>query len=67
MELKPSWIRVMPQPGYSAGVSVNGQNVSDETLIAYTTPAEALANGRPSSPGSCSTGYPATSRRTSPC
>lgn len=51
VELQPTWIRIMPQPGYSAGVKVNGQKISDETLIAYTTPAEVLANGRPTLTG----------------
>ncbi|MER5864966.1 hypothetical protein [Kitasatospora sp. NPDC002040] len=46
VELVPTWIRVMPQPGYSAGVKVNGTSVSEETLIAYTTPAEVIANGQ---------------------
>lgn len=51
VELVPTWIRIMPQPGYSAGVKVNGTPVSDETLIAYTTPAEVIANGRPTLTG----------------
>lgn len=51
VELEPTWIRIVPQPGYSAGVRVNGQKVSDETLLAYTTPAEVLANGRPTLTG----------------
>ncbi|WP_405016681.1 hypothetical protein OHV05_05895 [Kitasatospora sp. NBC_00070] len=50
-ELVPTWIRIMPQPGYSAGVKVNGEKLSDETLIAYTTPAEVIANGRPTLTG----------------
>lgn len=51
VELQATWIRVMPQPGYSAGIRVNGKEVSPETLIAYTTPAEVLANGRPTLTG----------------
>ncbi|MCX4745215.1 hypothetical protein OG455_06715 [Kitasatospora sp. NBC_01287] len=51
VELEPTWIRLVPQPGYSAGITVNGQKISDETLIAYTTPAEVLANGRPTLTG----------------
>ncbi len=51
MELVPTWIRIMPEPGYSAGIKVNGQPLSEETLIAYTTPAEVIANGRPTLTG----------------
>lgn len=51
VELIPTWIRVMPQPGYSAGIKVNGKPVLEEVLIAYTTPAEVLANGRPTLTG----------------
>jgi hypothetical protein len=51
VELVPTWIRIMPQPGYSAGVKVNGQSLGEETLIAYTTPAEVIANGRPTLTG----------------
>ncbi|MEV0530964.1 hypothetical protein [Kitasatospora sp. NPDC050463] len=51
VELQATWIRVMPQPGYAAGIRINGQQVSPETLIAYTTPAEVLANGRPTLKG----------------
>ncbi|MCX4689681.1 hypothetical protein OG401_36255 [Kitasatospora purpeofusca] len=51
MELVPTWIRLMPEPGYSARVRVNGTEVSEETLLAYTTPAEVLANGRPTLTG----------------
>ncbi|MEZ0029153.1 hypothetical protein P3T36_007129 [Kitasatospora sp. MAP12-15] len=47
IELVPTWIRLVPQPGYSVGVHVNGAEVSPETLLAYTTPAEVIANGRP--------------------
>ncbi len=49
--LKPTWIRLAPTPGYSAGVQVNGQDVSPETLIAYTTAAETLATARPTPTG----------------
>ncbi|WP_406096979.1 hypothetical protein [Kitasatospora purpeofusca] len=51
VELQATWIRLMPQPGYSAGVKANTEKVSEETLIAYTTPAEVLANGRPTLTG----------------
>ncbi|KUL48747.1 hypothetical protein ADL22_09180 [Streptomyces sp. NRRL F-4489] len=50
-ELQATWIRVMPQPGYAAGIRLNGQQISPETLIAYTTPAEVLASGRPTLKG----------------
>ncbi|WP_405714151.1 MULTISPECIES: hypothetical protein [unclassified Streptomyces] len=49
--LKPTYIRVMPTPGYSAGVAVNGVPVADELMIADTTPAEALLGARPSPTG----------------
>lgn len=49
--LKPTYIRVMPTPGYSAGVAVNGVPIADEALIADTTPAEALLGARPSPTG----------------
>ncbi|MFF7193089.1 hypothetical protein ACFZAM_05260 [Streptomyces sp. NPDC008079] len=51
VELRPTYIRVMPTPGYSAGVVVNGKQVSPEILAATTTPAEVLANGRPTFTG----------------
>ncbi|MGC5398159.1 hypothetical protein ACPXCP_20795 [Streptomyces sp. DT20] len=49
--LKPTYIRVMPTPGYSAGVAVNGVPLTDELMIADTTPAETLAGARPSLTG----------------
>ncbi|MFF2326675.1 MULTISPECIES: hypothetical protein [unclassified Streptomyces] len=49
--LKPTYIRVMPTPGYSAGVAVNGVPFADEVQIADTTPAEALLGARPSPTG----------------
>lgn len=49
--LKPTYIRVMPTPGYSAGVTVNGVPRTDELMVADTTPAEALAGARPSPTG----------------
>lgn len=51
VELKPTYIRIMPTPGYSAGVVVNGQEVAPEIMVATTTPAEVLANGRPTFTG----------------
>lgn len=49
--LKPTYIRVMPSPGYSAGVTVNGVPRADELMVADTTPAEALLGARPSPTG----------------
>ncbi|BFV60121.1 hypothetical protein KCMC57_up52250 [Kitasatospora sp. CMC57] len=51
VELIPTRIRVMPEPGYSAGLHVNGQPVLEETMVAYTTPAEVLANAQPTFTG----------------
>lgn len=49
--LKPTYIRVMPRPGYSAGVSINGQKLSDEIQVGDTNYAEAIASARPSPTG----------------
>jgi hypothetical protein len=49
--LKPTYIRVMPRPGYSAGVSFNGRPLSDEIQIGDTDYAEAMASARPSPTG----------------
>ncbi len=49
--LKPTWIRVMPTPGYSAGVEVNGQKFSEETQIADTNYYEVMKGARPSPTG----------------
>lgn len=49
--LKPTWIRVMPRPGYSAGVEVNGRSFSEETQIADTDYAEVMKGARPSPTG----------------
>ncbi|MFI5530730.1 hypothetical protein ACIA8O_19530 [Kitasatospora sp. NPDC051853] len=51
VELIPTWIRVMPQPGYAAGIRVDGKDVLEEVTIAYTTPEEVIANGRPTLTG----------------
>lgn len=51
IELVPTWIRLAPTPGYSAGVRVDGVETSPETLLAYTTPAEVIASGRPTLTG----------------
>ncbi|MER5441087.1 hypothetical protein [Streptomyces sp. NPDC002790] len=49
--LKPTYIRVMPTPGYSAGVSVDGKVIDDEVMVAETTAREALVGARPSPTG----------------
>lgn len=49
--LRATYIRVMPRPGYSAGVEVNGQKVSDEMQIGDTNYAEVIASARPSPTG----------------
>lgn len=49
--LKPTYIRVMPTPGYSAGIEVNGRLIDDEIMVGETTAVEALAGARPSPTG----------------
>ncbi|NLU74149.1 hypothetical protein HCC61_15915 [Streptomyces sp. HNM0575] len=49
--LKPTWIRVMPRPGYAAGVELNGRTISEETQIADTDYVEAMEGARPSPTG----------------
>lgn len=49
--LKPTYIRVMPRPGYTAGVEFNGQPVADELPIGDTNYVEAMAGARPSPTG----------------
>jgi hypothetical protein len=49
--LKPTYIRVMPRPGYTAGVEFNGHAVADELPIADTNYVEAMAGARPSPTG----------------
>ncbi|MGW8883106.1 hypothetical protein [Streptomyces sp. NPDC055749] len=51
LTLKATYIRLMPTPGYSAGVQVNGKSVSDEVMVADTTRTEALTSARPSFTG----------------
>lgn len=48
---KPTWIRVMPRPGYAAGVSVDGKRVADEMQIGDTRAAEVMTSARPSPTG----------------
>lgn len=49
--LKPTYIRVMPTPAYSAGVAVDGQPLTDEISIAESTYVEVMAGVRPSLTG----------------
>lgn len=49
--LKSTWIRVMPRPGYSAGVQLNGREISEETQIADTHYDEVMTSARPSPTG----------------
>lgn len=49
--LKPTWIRVMPRPGYAAGVELNGRTISEETQIADTHYDEVMTSARPSPTG----------------
>ncbi|MFD6431530.1 hypothetical protein [Streptomyces venezuelae] len=51
VKLLPTWIRVMPRPGYSAGVEVNGKKIADELMIADTKYAEVMASARPTPTG----------------
>lgn len=49
--LKPTYIRVMPRPGYSAGIELNGRTISEETQIADTNYHEVMLSARPSPTG----------------
>ncbi|MFI6699410.1 hypothetical protein ACIBJC_10635 [Streptomyces sp. NPDC050509] len=49
--LKPTYIRVMPTPSYTAGVAVDGVPISDEVVIAESTYAEVMLGARPSFTG----------------
>lgn len=49
--LKPTFIRVMPRPGYTAGVEFNGRPVTDELPLGDTNYFEAMAGARPSPTG----------------
>ena len=50
-ELRPTWIRVMPRPGYSAGVTVDGKKLRDELQIGDTRIDEVMVGARPSPTG----------------
>lgn len=49
--LRPTYIRVMPRPGWTSGVSVNGTQVTEEMPLADTKYHEVIASGRPSPTG----------------
>ncbi|MFC8079651.1 hypothetical protein ACFUN8_29445 [Streptomyces sp. NPDC057307] len=49
--LQSTFIRVMPTPAYSAGVSVDGKRLSEEVSIAESTYTEVMAGARPSFTG----------------
>ncbi|MFI8438403.1 hypothetical protein ACIGJO_32625 [Streptomyces sp. NPDC079020] len=49
--LKPTYIRVMPTPAYSAAVLVDGVPFDDEVTIAESTYVEVMAGARPSLTG----------------
>ncbi|WP_461027393.1 hypothetical protein [Streptomyces sparsus] len=49
--LKSTFIRVMPTPAYSAGVSVDGKQLLEEVVVAESTYAEVMAGARPSPTG----------------
>ncbi len=49
--LTPSYIRVMPTPGYAAAVAVDGQAHSEEIMIADSVYTEAMTGARPSPTG----------------
>lgn len=49
--LEPTWIRLMPRPGYSAGVSVDGKKIREEVQIGDTRIDEVMTSARPSPTG----------------
>ncbi|MEU4173621.1 hypothetical protein [Streptomyces sp. NPDC026589] len=49
--LQSTFIRVMPTPAYSAGVSIDGAKLSEEVVIAESTYVEVMAGARPSPTG----------------
>lgn len=49
--LKPTYIRVMPKPAYSAGVEVDGKPLSDEVSLGESSYSEVMAGARPSPTG----------------
>jgi hypothetical protein len=49
--LKSTFIRVMPTPAYSAGVSIDGKALLEEVVIAESTYSEVMAGARPSTTG----------------
>ncbi|MFJ9884574.1 hypothetical protein ACIQRW_01755 [Streptomyces sp. NPDC091287] len=49
--LQSTFIRVMPTPAYSAGVSIDGEKLREEVVIAESTYVEVMAGARPSPTG----------------
>ncbi|MFF7335881.1 hypothetical protein ACFZAT_00945 [Streptomyces sp. NPDC008163] len=49
--LTPSYIRVMPTPGYSASVAVDGHAYSEEIMVADSVYTEVMTGARPSPTG----------------
>jgi hypothetical protein len=49
--LKSTFIRVMPTPAYSAGVSIDGKALLEEVVIAESTYSEVMVGARPSATG----------------
>jgi hypothetical protein len=49
--LKPTYITVMPRPGWSSGVEVDGRALDDELPLADTRYDEVMASARPSFTG----------------
>ncbi|MFJ9504340.1 hypothetical protein ACIRPZ_11125 [Streptomyces anulatus] len=49
--LQSTFIRVMPAPAYSAGVSIDGERFREEVVIAESTYVEVMAGARPSPTG----------------
>ncbi|MFD5645384.1 hypothetical protein ACFWIP_27230 [Streptomyces anulatus] len=45
--LQSTFIRVMPTPAYSAGVSIDGERFREEVVIAESTYVEVMAGARP--------------------
>ncbi len=49
--LKPTYLRVMPRPGWTSAVEVNGKVLSREVAIGDTRSDDVLAGARPSATG----------------
>jgi hypothetical protein len=46
LTFEPTYIRLAPTPGYSAGVMLDGKQLMDEVLLGDTSAPEVLASGR---------------------